>query len=401
VAAGVREPAGSARLELVSGVALLREEDAVLEAMLAGWARQQLGGRGLAPGTVKQRRAVVRQFLGHAGEYPWNWTAAHLDEWSADLVGVAGKAKSTIRNHHDAVRSFESYLVAPQYRWAEECQARFGTHPARICFESNTTAHLVDYEGDPDRRPMTREELQRFFDYADGRVDQAIRMGRKGALAAYRDATVFKVMYGWGLRVGEALGLRHEDLAAAEGELTITPRVNDNRARVKSARPRTIPVSPEVIRLYADYLHEEYGDLDSDYVFVNLWGQPFGRPWSYAAVYDLVVRLRRAAGVDFDPHWYRHTYATRLQMGRIAFGASFGSSCEHALPAAQRAALRCPGLPGAPRGHDDLGLHGPPGSDATMMRLIPLRGVHHRCAYWHRDASGSSQLHRVHHRRSG
>lgn len=149
MAAGVREPAGSARLELVSGVVLLREEDAVLEAMLAGWAKQQLGGRGLAPGTVKQRRAVVCRFLEHAGEYPWNWTAAHLDDWSADLAGVAGKAKSTIRNHHDAVRSFESYLVAPQYRWAEECLARFGTHPVQICFESNTTAHLVDYEGDP------------------------------------------------------------------------------------------------------------------------------------------------------------------------------------------------------------------------------------------------------------
>src|SRR6266542_2355506 len=79
--------------------------------MRAGWAKQQLGGRGLAPGTVKQRRAVVCRFLEHAGEYPWNWTAAHLDEWSEDLVGVAGKAKSTIRNHHDAVRSFESYLV--------------------------------------------------------------------------------------------------------------------------------------------------------------------------------------------------------------------------------------------------------------------------------------------------
>lgn len=43
-----------------------------------------------------------------------------------------------------------------------------------------------------------------------------------------------------------------------------------------------------------------------------MWGQPFGRPWSYAAVYDLVVRLRQATGVDFDPHWCRHTYATRL-----------------------------------------------------------------------------------------
>ena len=56
------------------------------------------------------------------------------------------------------------------------------------------------------------------------------------------------------------------------------------------------------------------------------------------------------------------------------------------------------GLPGAPRGCGDLGLHSPPGSDATMMQLIPLRGVHHRCACWHRDASGSSRLHRAHHR---
>jgi integrase/recombinase XerC len=186
-----------------AGVALLREEDAVLEAMLAGWARQQLGGRGLSARTVSQRQAVVRQFLGHAGEYPWNWTAAHLDEWSADLVSLAGRAKSTVRSYHDAVRSFEGYLIAPQYRWAEECQARFGTHPARICFESNTAAHLVDYEGRPGRRPMSREELQRFFDYADGRVDAAVRAGRKGALAAYRDATVFKVMYAWGLRCTE------------------------------------------------------------------------------------------------------------------------------------------------------------------------------------------------------
>lgn len=132
------------------------------------------------------------------------------------------------------------------------------------------------------------------------------------ACTRLRDRLLWAFLWDTGIRIGEALGLRHEDVAAAEGELTIIPRVNDNRARAKSATPRTIPVSPEVIRLYADYLHEEYGDLDSDYVFVNLWGQPFGRPWGYPAVYDLVLRLRRATGVNFDPHWYRHTYATRL-----------------------------------------------------------------------------------------
>ena len=64
------EPAGSARLELVAGVALLHEDDAVVEAMLQGWARQQLGGRGLTAQTVARRTAVVRRFLAYTNEYP-------------------------------------------------------------------------------------------------------------------------------------------------------------------------------------------------------------------------------------------------------------------------------------------------------------------------------------------
>jgi integrase/recombinase XerD len=114
------------------------------------------------------------------------------------------------------------------------------------------------------------------------------------------------------MRIGEALGLRHNDIAAAEREVTVRCRDNANGARAKSGNSRTIPVSAELIRLYADYLHAEYGDLDSDYVFVNLWAHPYGRPLTYTAVYDLVKRLRRKTGIDFDPHWMRHTTATRL-----------------------------------------------------------------------------------------
>jgi integrase/recombinase XerD len=108
------------------------------------------------------------------------------------------------------------------------------------------------------------------------------------------------------MRIGEALGLRHEDLAAAECAVSVVPRDNDNGARSKSREPRLIPVSAELVRLYADYLYGEYGSLDSDYVFANLWGQPHGRPLAYPAVYDLVRRLRRRTGIDFDPHWCRH-----------------------------------------------------------------------------------------------
>ncbi|MDT5348895.1 MAG: integrase/recombinase XerD [Mycobacterium sp.] len=127
-----------------------------------------------------------------------------------------------------------------------------------------------------------------------------------------RDRLLFAVLYDTGMRIGEALGLRHNDIAAAERQVAVRRRDNANGARAKSPTTRTIPVSGELIRLYADYLHAEYGDLDSDYVFVNLWAHPRGHPLTYTAVYDLVRRLRRKTGIDLDPHRMRHTTATRL-----------------------------------------------------------------------------------------
>ena len=71
------------------------------------------------------------------------------------------------------------------------------------------------------------------------------------------------------------------------------------------------PSGLELIRLYADYLHEEYGSIDSGHVFVNIWAEPKGHEWSYQAAYDLVLRLRARTGISFDPHWFRHGAATR------------------------------------------------------------------------------------------
>ena len=130
------------------------------------------------------------------------------------------------------------------------------------------------------------------------------------ACGRLRDRFFFAVLHETGCRAGEALGLRHEDIAAAEREISIVPRENANGARAKSGG-RTVPAGGELIRLYADYLHLEYGDIDSDYVFINIWAEPRGQAWSYPAAYDLVRRLRAKTGLDFDPHWFRHSAATR------------------------------------------------------------------------------------------
>jgi site-specific recombinase XerD len=131
-----------------------------------------------------------------------------------------------------------------------------------------------------------------------------------------RDRLLFAVL-AEGLRIGEALGLRHEDIDPAARLVAVVPRSNDNRARAKGGT-RQVPVPAQVIRLYSDYLHIEYGDLDSDYVFVNLWSGPCGRPLAYSSVYDLVCRLRRRTGIVFGPHAFRHGYATELLRRGVA-----------------------------------------------------------------------------------
>ena len=132
------------------------------------------------------------------------------------------------------------------------------------------------------------------------------------ACTRLRDRFLWALLAETGMRVGEALGLRHEDIDPAASQVSVVPRLNANGARAKSGRSRVVPVRPGVVRLYADYLNVEYGDLDSDYVFVNLWEAPVGHAMTYWGAMSLVKRLRRRTGVDFHPHLFRHTHATAL-----------------------------------------------------------------------------------------
>jgi integrase/recombinase XerD len=116
-----------------------------------------------------------------------------------------------------------------------------------------------------------------------------------------------------GMRIGQALGLRHADVVSRERLIRIVPRTdNANGARAKTRSVHDIPVSTALIRLYSEYLHVESGSLDSDYVFVNLFAEPLGAPLRYQAVDALVGRLRERTGIVFSPHTLRHSHATDL-----------------------------------------------------------------------------------------
>ena len=215
---GQGDLAGAARLQLVSGVVHLRPEDAMFEAMLQGWRAQQMA-RGIAGGDDRAAGAAGAPVPGVHQRV--SVAVGSAERGGVDAVadrGVRHLAPSTIRGYQTDLRLFSEYLCDARYGWAAACERAFGSgvHPVPICHEWNTIAHLNDYEGNPEARPFTREELQRFLDYADDQVERAVRAKRKGALAAYRDATLFKD----DLWVGAA---PHRDLEAGCGGLGPQP----------------------------------------------------------------------------------------------------------------------------------------------------------------------------------
>lgn len=203
---------GAAHLSLAPGVVHLDEPSAVFEAMVSGWVRQQKS-RLLAEVTVAARIALVRRFTTFVGTYPWEWTAGDVEDFTMSLMsGTDRLAPSTIRGYHVGLRLFCDYVLDGRYGWVGQCEERFGKIPSQVCHDFNTAAHLVEYEGRPDRRPFTYDELQTLFDYLDARVEKIARSGRKGALAALRDAQMIKTAYAFGLRRRELCYLDIADL---------------------------------------------------------------------------------------------------------------------------------------------------------------------------------------------
>ena len=136
-----------------------------------------------------------------------------------------------------------------------------------------------------------------------------------------RDKFLFMLLFQTGIRIGQCLGLKHQDISVEDGSIRIVPRSdNPNGARAKTRNEYTIPVLPDVMQLYTDYLIEDLGALEADslpdFVFVNLWEGKIGHPMTYEAVMSLVKRLCTKTKISFSPHMLRHTRATLWIRGK-------------------------------------------------------------------------------------
>lgn len=309
-----RQVAGSAALALVDGATPLRVEPALFEAMLSGWRRQQESRR-LSPSIVGARERTVRRFTEFTGAWPWCWRPEQVETWTAS----GGWAHSTIRSYQGALAVFLDYVCDQRYGWVAECEQRVGTRPIQVCHEWNTATHVADYEGRPARRPLTRDELQSFFDAADDRVEQVVATGRKGWLAAFRDATLFKVCYAFGLRRQEVAMLDVVDFtanpAAPElGRLGVCQVRFGKAMRGSPPRRRAVaavmPWAVEALEQYLTEVRPRYGAA----AHPALWLTERGGRISTRQVDDRFAYWRAAAGLpaELSLHCLRHSYVSHL-----------------------------------------------------------------------------------------
>jgi site-specific recombinase XerD len=275
-----------------------------------------------SPGTVRSYAFDLRDLFWFLRQHELDWSEITLEQLGR-FVGWL-RLPPAARNGHVAVLpSVEPYCSASTINRKLSAVASFYEFHARhgevTCAQLLTTlrpgglrgswrpflAHLgAGAERGKTIKLKTRRRLPRTL--TGDQVDTLV-----AGCGRLRDRFLIRLLAGTGMRIGEALGLRHDDIDAASRLVRVRSRLNSNGARVKSGQ-REIPVPPALIRLYTDYLLEEYGELDCDYVFVNLWGGQHGLPWHYWNVTALVDRLRERTGVTFTVHMLRHTYATEL-----------------------------------------------------------------------------------------
>ena len=310
-----RRPAGSAALTLVGTASPLHPEPALFDAMIEGWCRQH-SARRLSATITRQRVRVVRRFAEFTGAWPWEWRAGQLDSW----VAQGRWAQSTVRNYEGSLALFLAYLCDPHYGWAEQCERLVGTVPTQICHDYNTAVHVDENEGRPERRPLTRAELQALFDTADAAVEEAAGSPRKGWLAAFRDATLFKVTYAWGLRRREAAMLDVADFgpnpAAPELGRFGTCQVRFGKAMRGSPPRRRVVASvmPWAVEVLSQYLAEVRPLHGEQARGPALWLTERGERISPRRIDERFAQWRADAHLpaELSVHCLRHSYTSHL-----------------------------------------------------------------------------------------
>ncbi len=287
-----------------------------------------LSQAGRSINTQKSYQTKLAQFLTWAATEEVDWRHLTL----MDLVryklhvqtagkGQRGRSGKTVNVHIVAVLAFLRFCAHEGFSDVD-VDRRFFDHPGLQAIDSVSRRNAPEGAPRLTRMLKARETTTRPQPISSDEEAQLMHCATNA-----RDALLVRLLLHCGLRIGEALGLRLEDIHFLPestfagcfergAHVHIHRRLNSNGALAKSHASRSVPVTDAVIHAYAAYQDERYhllGDIPADYLFLNLYSRnsPMNEPLRYASVHALFKRWERQTSVRLRPHQLRHSAATR------------------------------------------------------------------------------------------
>jgi integrase/recombinase XerD len=232
-----------------------------------------------APRTVDAYRRDLSAFGGWLGRSVGTATTGDLERYLAELR-AQGLAATTIARRIAALRAF--------FR-----------HQALLGLRGDNPAAELDL-------PRRRRKLPRTLSPAE--AERLIDVARGTTPRALRDHALVELLYGAGLRVGEAVAL-------TKGDVDLEARLV--RVVGKGNKERVVPIGRAAAEAARRYLSRGRPFLDArrrPELFLNARGGPLTR----AGVFLILRTLAGRAGLEPErvhPHLLRHSFATHLLEG--------------------------------------------------------------------------------------
>jgi len=238
-------------------------------------------------GEVKELQRLDRYFQTH-GVTPADHPEETVYRWLSKRSSESDKTFST---RNSVYRQFYSYLLSQgDDVLPSPPNAREKLHG------SGFTPYI-----------FTHDEIRRIFDAADNWQDQSTSYVRCAPL-------LFRLLYGTGLRISEALSLTVGDISLSQKVLLVREAKNDNS--------RLVPMSPSLSKRMADYLSSQ-GYSDEEPVFQHNEQMPFLRNTAYDWFRNTLWKAgihHKGRGKGPRLHDIRHTFAVHSLQAAVEAG---------------------------------------------------------------------------------
>ena len=240
--------------------------------MIKDYKRYLIIERAMSQNTVASYCSDVEKFLAHYAGRPEDAGPTDIEEYLFSRTQISERSQARAIS---ALRSFFDWMVGEGY--------------------------ITDNPCDKVDSPKLGQYLPNVL--SEEEVDSIIASVDTSSWQGKRDKAILEVLYGCGLRVSEAAGLKISSLFLDEGFIRIIGKGN---------KERLTPIGEVAADAIVAYLEERPAPASKsdDLLFINRFGKAISR----VSLFKIVKKHALAAGItkEVSPHTFRHSFATHL-----------------------------------------------------------------------------------------